>query len=209
MAPCGEAKWNFCAFSPKETIPLMTQSASEIQLRRAAADDAAWVASVLHQAFAEYEPLYSKQGYAATTPGVREIAARMSQGPVWVATYREKIVGTGSVVPKPEGIYIRGMAVIPSARGLGIGRRLLDEIQRFAIAQGCARLLLSTTPFLSTAIRLYEAFGFRRINDGPHDLFGTPLFTMEKTVALAMEEERRNPNLSNTAGERLHTPTTR
>jgi hypothetical protein len=47
------------------------------------------------------------------------------------------------------------------------------------------------------------------MNDGPHDLFGTPLFTMEKTVALAIEEERRNPKLSNTAGERLHTPTTR
>ena len=187
----------------------MKQSASEVQVRRAATDDAAWVASVLRQAFAEYEPLYTEQAYAATTPGVCEIAARMGPGPVWVAVYREQIVGTGSAVPKPEGIYIRGMAVIPSARGLGIGRRLLEEIQRFAIAQGCGRLLLSTTPFLNTAIRLYEAFGFRRINDGPHDLFGTPLFTMEKTVALAIKEERRNPNLSNTAGERLHTPTTR
>jgi putative acetyltransferase len=186
----------------------MTQSASEAQVRRATVDDAKSVASVLRQAFAEYEPLYTEQGYAATTPGAGEIAARMGQGPVWVAVYREQIVGTGSVVSKLEGIYIRGMAVIPSARGLGIGRRLLDEIQRFAIAQGCTRLFLSTTPFLNTAIRLYEAFGFRRTNDG-HDLFGTPLFTMEKTVALVTEEERRNSNLSDTAGERLHTPTAR
>jgi N-acetylglutamate synthase-like GNAT family acetyltransferase len=133
----------------------------------------------------------------------------MGEGPAWVAVYREQIVGTGSVVPKPEGIYIRGMAVIPSARGLGIGRRLLDEIQRFVVAQGCARLFLSTTRFLTTAIRLYEAFGFRRMNDGPHDLFGTPLFTMEKNVDLAIEEERCNPNLSDTVGERLHTPTAR
>jgi len=188
---------------------LMTQSASEVQVRRATTDDAASVASVLRQAFAEYEPLYTEQGYAATTPGAREIAARMGQGPLWVAVYREQIVGTGSIAPKPEGIYIRGMAVNHSARGLGIGRRLLDEIQRFAIAQGCTRLFLSTTPFLNTAIRLYEAFGFRRTNDGPHDLFGTPLFTMEKTVALVTEEERRNSNLSDMAGEKLHTPTTR
>ena len=186
----------------------MTQSASEVRVRRATPDDAAWVASVLRQAFAEYEPLYTEQAYAATTPGTAEIVARMGQGPVWVAVHKEQIVGTGSVVPKPEGIYIRGMAVIPSARRLGIGCRLLDEIQRFAIAQGCARLFLSTTPFLNTAIRLYEAFGFRRMNDGPHGLFGTTLFTMEKTVALAIEKEHR-PNLSNTAGERLHTPTTR
>ena len=182
----------------------MTQSASEVRVRRATTDDAAWVASILRQAFSEYEQFYTEQGYAATTPGASEIVARMGQGPVWVAVHKKQIVGTGSVVPKPEGIYIRGMAVIPSARGLGIGRRLLDEIQRFAIAQGCAHLLLSTTPFLNRGIRLYEAFGFRRINDGPHDLFGTPLFTMEKTVAIAIEEERRNPNLSATAGERLH-----
>jgi ribosomal protein S18 acetylase RimI-like enzyme len=186
MAPREEAKWNFGAFWSKATIPSMTQSASGVQVRRATTDDAAWVASVLRQAFAEYEPLYTEQGYAATTPGAGEIAARMGQGPVWVAVHKERIVGTGSVVSRPEGIYIRGMAVIPSARGLGIGNRLLDEIRRFAIAQGCRRLLLSTTPFLDRAIRLYEAFGFRRINDGPHDLFGTPLFTMEKTVALAI-----------------------
>lgn len=209
MAPREEAKWNFGAFSLKATIPSVKQSVSEVQIRRTTTDDAAWVASVLRQAFAEYEPLYTEKSYAATTPAVCEIAARMGQGPVWVAVYREQIVGTGSVVSRPEGIYIRGMAVIPSARGLGIGRRLLDEIQRFAITQGCRRLFLSTTPFLNTAIRLYEAFGFRRTNDEPHDLFGTPLFTMEKTVALAIEEERRNPNLSNTAGERLHTPTAR
>jgi len=187
----------------------MTQSASEVQVRRATADDAASVASVLRQAFAEYEPLYTEQGYAATTPGAGEIATRMGQGPVWVAVYIEQIVGSGSVVPKPEGIYIRGVAVIPLARGLGIGRRLLDEIQRFAIAQGCTRLFLSTTPFLNTAIQLYEAFGFRRTNDGPHDLFGTPLFTMEKTVALVIEEERGNFHLTDAPGERLHTPTAR
>jgi len=190
-------------------MPLMTQSASEVQVRRATTDDAACVVSVLRQAFAEYEPLYTEPGYVATTAGIAEIVARMGQGPVWVAVYREQIVGTGSVVSKLEGIYIRGMAVIPSARRFGIGRRLLDEIQSFAITQGCVRLFLSTTPFLSTAIRLYEAFGFRRTDDGPHDLFGTPLFTMEKTVALVTEEERRNSNLSDTAGERLHPPTTR
>jgi ribosomal protein S18 acetylase RimI-like enzyme len=44
-------------------------------------------------------------------------------------------------------------------------------------------MLLSTAPFLDRAIRLYERFGFRRTNEGPHDLFGTPLFSMEKVIS--------------------------
>jgi hypothetical protein len=43
-------------------------------------------------------------------------------------------------------------------------------------------LFLSTTPFLTHAIVLYEGLGFQRSNEGPHDLFGTPLFTMVKTL---------------------------
>jgi hypothetical protein len=49
----------------------------------------------------------------------------------------------------------------------------------------CPRLevqVLSTTPFLNSAIRLYENFGFRRNEAEPHDLFGTPMFTMEKIL---------------------------
>jgi len=167
----------------------MTQAGSEVQVRRATENDAPGVVSVLRQAFAEYEPLYTERGYRATTPATAEIVARMDQGPVWVAVHKDQIVGTGSVVPRPEGIYIRGMAVIPLARGLGIGRRLLDEIQRFAIVQEASRLFLSTTPFLDKAIGLYEVFGFRRSEDGSHDLFGTPLFTMEKAIPLMVERE--------------------
>jgi len=185
----------------------MMRSAIDVYLRKATVQDAPSIASVLQQAFAEYELLYTERGYATTTPGGDEVVARMGQGPVWVAVYREQVVGTGSVVPKPEGIYIRGMAVIPSGRGLGIGCRLLDETQRFALAQGSARLFLSTTPFLDRAIRLYEAFGFRRTNDGPHDLFGTPLYTMEKAIPSLVEEERRKLPSSEGAGEDLCTPT--
>ncbi len=153
-----------------------------MQIRTATGNEARLVASVLRQAFAEYKPLYTSQGYSATTPGAGEIHTRISEGPVWIALHEGYIVGTASVVPKEAGFYIRGMAVLPAARGLGIGRLLLEEIEGFATANGCKRLFLSTTPFLHRAIRLYERFGFQHTSDGPHDLFGTPLFTMEKMV---------------------------
>jgi GNAT superfamily N-acetyltransferase len=81
---------------------------------------------------------------------------------------------------------MRGMGVVPDARGLGIGARLREQVERWATDQGGVRIFLriflSTTPFLNAAIRLYERFGFRRTDEGPHDLSGTPLFTMKKNV---------------------------
>jgi GNAT superfamily N-acetyltransferase len=80
-------------------------------------------------------------------------------------------------------LYIRGMAVLPQARGLQLGQVLLRQVEDFARAQNHKRLVLSTTPFLHRAIRLYEGAGFQRSDEGPHDLYGTPLFTMVKPVS--------------------------
>lgn len=151
-----------------------------IQIRSAVTDDAPAIASVLYDSFIEYKSSYTPEGFAATTPTADQLQSRILEGPVWVVLLDQVIVGTVAVVPKRESLYIRGMAVLPSARGLKIGELLLAHIESFAFARGFKRLFLSTTPFLSSAIRLYERFGFRQTSDGPHDLFGTPLFTMEK-----------------------------
>jgi len=144
--------------------------------------DAPSIASLLHDAFAEYEPLYTPEAFAATTPTSDQIEGRFTGGPVWVALYDDSIVGTVSAVPKGEGLYVRSMAVLPAARGHRIGELLLTHVEDFASAQGYKRMFLSTTPFLDRAIRLYEKWGFRRTDEAPHDLFGTPLFTMVKTL---------------------------
>jgi ribosomal protein S18 acetylase RimI-like enzyme len=75
------------------------------------------------------------------------------------------------------------MAVLPTARGQRIGESLLVHVGQFAVSKGFRRLFLSTTPFLDHALHLYEKFGFRRASEGLHDLFGTPLFTMEKRLS--------------------------
>jgi len=100
---------------------------------------------------------------------------------VWVALLNGTVVATVSAVSDGESLYVRGMAALPSARGHQIGKLLMDSVQDFAAARACKRLYLSTTPFLSRAIALYERLGFIRTDEGPHDLNGTPLFTMERT----------------------------
>ena len=72
---------------------------------------------------------------------------------------------------------------VHSARGMRIGAALLSQVEQFALAGNFKRLVLSTTPFLDRAIQLYEHFGFRRTTEGSNDLFGTPLFTMEKLLS--------------------------
>jgi GNAT superfamily N-acetyltransferase len=154
----------------------------EKHIRFADSGEAAAIAAVLYEAFREFEPLYTLEGFAATTPKSEQILERMSEGPVWVALVDGEIVGTVSVVLKREALYVRGMAVLPRTRGASVGKLLMEQVERYAVEKGCKRLFLSTTPFLERAIRLYEKFGLRRTPEGPHDLFGTPLFTMEKRL---------------------------
>lgn len=153
-----------------------------IRIRFATVGDAPVIALLLAESFVEYESLYTAAGYAATAITGEQIATRIKEGPVWVAVRDEVIIGTVSVVPQGSSLYIRGMAVLPTARGGRVGELLLTHIEKFAVSEGFQRLFLSTTPFLDRAIRLYQGFGFHRTNEGHHDLFGTPLFTMEKLL---------------------------
>ena len=154
-------------------------------IRLANASDLPALAALIHEAFVEYRSLYTDGGFATTTPGAAQLARRMSEGPVWVVERDGVLLGTASVVSRGDDLYIRGMAVLPRSRGLRLGESLLKTIEEFARDHGHKRLTLSTTPFLSRAIRLYERFGFERRTDGPHELFGTPLFTMVKNLVPA------------------------
>ncbi len=159
------------------------EGAPSVQILRASPDDAPSIASVLLGAFAEYKELYTDGAFAATVLTSEHIAGRMSQGPTWVALRNGAIVGTVSALPTGDALYVRSMAVLHEARGQGIGDLLLRELEAFATSSDYKRLFLSTTPFLTRAIKLYEHAGFRREAEGPHDLFGTPLFTMVKEMA--------------------------
>jgi ribosomal protein S18 acetylase RimI-like enzyme len=157
-----------------------TKTPLEIRIRRAKDDDAEAIAALMFKSFVEYRFLYTPEGFAATAITAGEVSFRIAEGPVWVAVSGELIVGTVSVVSKGEALYIRGMAVLPAARGQRVGAMLLTHVEGFATTNNYRRLLLSTTPFLDRAIRLYERFGFQRTEAGPNELFGTPLFSMEK-----------------------------
>ena len=153
-----------------------------MQIRRATAVDGDAVAYLLRDAFREFERLYTRDGFAATTPEPALVRERLKEGPTWVAENDGHIVGTVSALLRDGAVYVRSMGVTPGARGQRVGHRLMDEPFQLAVERKATRLFLSTTPFLFSAIRLYESLGFRRTGEPPHDLHGTPLVTMARPV---------------------------
>ena len=151
-------------------------------LRTATIEDAIQISALLKIAFASYKHLYTEEAFNATTPGVEEVQERLAAGPCWVYETDTLIIGTLSGKIKPAGIYLYGMAVHPQFRNHKTAWRLLEMASAYARDQSVTCLYLSTTPFLNEAIRLYEKFGFVKTDLPPFDLYGTPLFTMEKTL---------------------------
>jgi GNAT superfamily N-acetyltransferase len=73
-------------------------------------------------------------------------------------------VGCVALLPMGDGVYeVSKMAVSPTLRGLGIGRRLLEYTVAAAKAFGAKRLFLGSSTKLANAVHLYESIGFEHV----------------------------------------------
>jgi DNA-binding MarR family transcriptional regulator/GNAT superfamily N-acetyltransferase len=96
----------------------------------------------------------------------------------WIAERDGEIVGSVFLIRHPEraGVaQLRLLYVERSARGLGIGRRLVRECTQFARQTGYKTITLWTNSVLTSARKIYEAEGYRLVNEKPHHTFGQDL----------------------------------
>ncbi len=128
--------------------------------------------------------LYAREyGYDETFEAlVAEIVAKFVQGfdprkeRAWIAERHGENVGSVFLVrDTEETAKLRLLLVEPKARGLGIGKRLVDECLRFARTRGYKKIKLWTQDELQAARGIYEDAGFRVVEREPHRSFGKDL----------------------------------
>lgn len=94
----------------------------------------------------------------------------------WMAEMNGEIVGSVFLVKKTDEIAkLRLLIVDPKARGLGIGKRLVDECIRFARRTGYRKITLWTNNVLLAARHIYKSAGFQLVEEEPHHSYGHDL----------------------------------
>lgn len=96
----------------------------------------------------------------------------------WIAEKDGAMVGAVFVAKESDEVAkLRLLHVEPEARGLGIGRRLVEECIRFARYAGYRKITLWTASILSAARHIYAEAGFRLASEESYHNFGKDLTT--------------------------------
>ena len=149
--------------------------------------DLGWVVMAHGEIYAEqfgwnsdFEALVARivADYATDHDSIRDAA--------WIAEVDGERAGcifcvTGDV---PGVAKLRILLVTPSARGFGVGTRLVEECLAFARDAGYWQVTLWTNDVLVSARRIYEAFGFVLTEEEPHHSFGHDLVGQTWTLDL-------------------------
>jgi len=166
------------AMATVETLLQPAQSrAPMILLRPHRPGDMGWVTSANAALYAQeygwdisYEALVAK----ITAEFIEKFDPKRER--CWIAEMDGERVGSVFCVSKTDEIAkLRLLIIDPRARGLGLGKRLVEECMRFAKEAGYKRMTLWTQSNLLAARGIYARAGFELVAEEPHHSFGADL----------------------------------
>ena len=141
-----------------------------ILIRSIEPSDNAVLAKIVRDTLAEFGANHpGTVYYDATTDALYELFQKEGAG-YFVAMIDDKVVGGGGIYPT-EGLpadtcELVKMYLLPEARGVGIGRTLIEKNLSLAKEKGYHQVYLETMPELKQALNVYAKFGFEYLK-GP------------------------------------------
>ena len=143
---------------------VMNRQYGDYTIRSWQPEDRQAAADVIKSALAEYGLGWEPDG-ADRDVLLVEASYLDRGGEFWVIEDRGEIVGTSAYYPDPHrgenAVEIRKMYLCPTARGHGLGKYLLGELERSILAHGYNQIWIETASVLTAAVKLYEANGYQ------------------------------------------------
>lgn len=107
---------------------------------------------------------------------------------IWIAERGDRLVGCVAMIGLSlKEARLRWLLVDPSARGLGLGRRLLKEAVSFGQRGGYEYLFVWTIQAAKTAARLYRSAGFEKVEERSGERWGVEV--VQERYALRWPEQ--------------------
>lgn len=143
-------------------------------LRPGTAGDAAAIAAVIAASFAQYRGrLVPESGAFRETAAT--IAAELDRGTgAIVAEQNGEMLGCVLVEEKEGDLYFGRLSVLPSARGQGLAKRLIEAVEAEARSRDLSGVRLGVRVVLTDNQRLFQALGYRETSREAHPGFDHP-----------------------------------
>ena len=169
LGPLDERQRTRLVRAMEEVERLLLASSITIEPEDPTTDDARWC---IEQYYAELEQRFDGGFDPARSIPADPAELTPPSGLQLVARRREQPLGCGALkLHGDEPAELKRMWVSPEARGLGLGRRLLRELEQRAADAGARAIRLETNGSLTEAIALYRASGYDEVapfNDEPY-----------------------------------------
>ncbi len=141
----------------------MKTSYRDFLIRSWTPSDREAAAAIIRDALAEYGLSWEPTGADRDVLEVEESYNAVG-GEFWVIEQQGQLVGTSAYYPVERGekaVEIRKMYLSPAARGKGVGKYLLQELENAIANRGFHEIWIETASVLKEAVKLYESSGYQ------------------------------------------------